>query len=599
MADRTVEIPSLESMTIESFIDCFHDILEWKRSRGWSGYHDNPTLDRLKEQAEFYGERYANGSYGWGCNIWSRSKDNTDVVEDSSELKPEHKLLMRSALEYVLAPNTLIRTDGVYGQHDSVKFHCRIWTDAHYPDVALRWRELTFPPPEGSKPNAEALMLPGLWTPATMPGSDGKRPIFMIRFPEHWFTLGSVSSYQGEWKKMALTHWIYHAYLQGGTGVHAGSRQFTVKDRNGSWKDIGMVVWGLTGSGKSTHGMYVFDEGNARYYKERGLDVLGIVKDQYVKNDDVVGLFVDSVRGSENGAWTKTEDVDESQTVIYKAGMSPRAFHENTTIGDDGNPDFLDESLQYRGRPNKNARTVMYLSDMKPNFDGSIDIDFPPNMAVFISPGYLTDYAWVKLADPEFASAVYAAGRTVGHPAQSAEGIGEEKYSPLYNPFIIGKKARNADHVHRFNDILHKRIELAESGEADSMDCYLINTTGRVGTEYKMDGGDPKPIFEDVKGKRKPVGGTGPKIEETELFLIQAARDLVEYGPHPIWGDKVLVPLKVPCLDESTLSKFDPFAYRDMDEMLMMLTGQVNKIRKVFDTQVQGLRKEIYTAMDF
>ena len=87
----------------------------------------------------------------------------------------------------------------------------------------------------------------------------------------------------------------------------------------------------------------------------------------------------------------------------------------------------------------------MCLEDMAPYSDGSIDVKFPPNMAIFISPGYLADYAWLKINDPYFAAATLAAGRTVGHPAQSAEGVGEEKYVALYNPFIIGKKANPAD----------------------------------------------------------------------------------------------------------------------------------------------------------
>ena len=67
--------------------------------------------------------------------------------------------------------------------------------------------------------------------------------------------------------------------------------------------------------------------------------------------------------------------------------------------------DFLDEILHYRGMHNRNARTVMYLNDMAPYFDGTIDIAFPPNMAIFISPGYLADYAWLKIIDPFFAAA--------------------------------------------------------------------------------------------------------------------------------------------------------------------------------------------------
>jgi len=592
-------IPDLEDLTIENFISSFHNILAWKRKRGWKTFIDNPEREELLKHADFYGERYANGSVGWSSNIWSRSKRNTDVVEDNDQLTDQHKFMMRSALEYVLAPNPLIKTDGIYGQHKSVRFHCRVWTDSKYPDLALRWKETTFLADPENEPDMEALMLPGLWTPATMPGSDGKTPMFVIRFPEHWFTLGTVSSYMGEWKKMALTHWIYHVYLHGGIGVHAGSKQFTVKDVNGEWKDIGMVIWGLTGSGKSTHGMYIFNKDSAKFYVDRRIDVLSLVKNQHVKNDDIVGLFANSVRGSEFGAWTKTEDLDENQVALYMACMSPRAYHENTDRGSEGKPDFLSERLQYRGMPNKNSRTVLYLQDMGRYFDGSIDIKFPPNMAVFISPGYLTDYAWLRIADANFAAATLAAGRTVGHPAQSAEGVGEEKYVALYNPFIVGKRAKTADHVHRFLEFKLKRDAMLGKTGKDTLECYLINTTGRVGTEYETKNGVPKPIFQKIDGKKKPVGGTGPTIQETEIFLLQAARGAIGYESHPFWKGKVLVPKKVPGIPEKRLRELNPFNHRSEREMGMLLKHQIKRTKEELAKQVPGLRKEIATAMDF
>ncbi len=589
-------IPHIGDLTIENFISSFHNIIEWKKNHGWTTCIDNPAKEVLLKQSEFYGENYGNGSYGWSSNIWSRSKGNTAVVDDNDQLKHEHRILMRSALEYVLAPNQLIKTDGAYGQDESVKFHARLWTDSKYPDIALRWKETTFPVEPGHKPDMEALMLPGLWTPATLPGSEGKTPMFVIKFPEHWFSVGTTTSYMGEWKKMALTHWIYHVYKKGGTGIHAGSKQFTVKDVNGKWKDVGMVIWGLTGSGKSTHGMYIFNKDNTKFFMDRGVDVLKLVKNQYIKNDDIVGLFADSVKGSESGAWTKTEDLGSNQAAMYMSCMSPRAYHENTDRDADGKPDFLAENLQYRGMPNKNSRTVLYLEDMGQFFDGSIDIKFPPNIAVLISPGYLADYAWVKIDDADFAAATLAAGRTIGHPAQGDKGIGEEKFSALYNPFIVGKSATNANHVHRFWEF--KRARDNKRGQ-DALECYLINTTGRVGTEYEMKNGAPKPVFKVIDGKKKPVGGVGPSIEETEMFLLQAARDAVEYEPHPIWGKKVLVPKKVPGIPDQDLQKFNPFTYRSESEMRKLLKNQVKKTKEEMAKQVPGLKKEIATAMDF
>ena len=226
-----------------------------------------------------------------------------------------------------------------------MRFKARVWVDPRFPDLALRWRELTFPANGDDKPDMEMLFLPGLYAPATVPGSDGKRPMFILRFPENWFTVTTVSSYQGEIKKGCLSHWVYHCYRNGGTGVHAGSRQMTVKTGDGKWRKIGMAIWGLTGSGKSTHGMYVYGGPNEKFYADRGIRLEDVVKDQFVKNDDIVALFDTGVYGSELGSWTKMEDVTPDQVALYKAGMSPRALHENTGVGPDRMPDFLDETF--------------------------------------------------------------------------------------------------------------------------------------------------------------------------------------------------------------------------------------------------------------
>ena len=240
----------------------------------------------------------------------------------------------------------------------------------------------------------------------------------------------------------------------------------------------------------------------------------------------------------------------------------------------------------------------MSLDDMRPNFDGNIDIQFPPTMAIFISPGYLTDYAWLKIADSDFAAAVLAAGRTVGHPAQAAEGVGEEKYVPLYNPFIIGKKARNADHVHRFRDIKKARDEKTAKTGAATLETYLINTTGRIGGEYEIKDDNAAPKFEFKNGKKKPLGGEGPSIKETELFLIQEARGVVKYEPHPIWGEKILVPVDVPGIPKKRLDEFNPFNFRSSEDMLKMLQIQLRKTKALFDKELEGLDEKIYHAMD-
>ena len=109
----------------------------------------------------------------------------------------------------------------------------------------------------------------------------------VMRFPHHYFTVITISSYQGEMKKAVLTYRIFYVYKRGETGEHASLREFSVKTIEEERKGIVMAVWGLTGTGKSTHGLYVWTpDDSKKYIEEFGINPLDYVKDQVIKNDD-------------------------------------------------------------------------------------------------------------------------------------------------------------------------------------------------------------------------------------------------------------------------------------------------------------------------
>jgi phosphoenolpyruvate carboxykinase (ATP) len=160
----------------------------------------------------------------------------------------------------------------------------------------------------------------------------------------------------------------------------------------------------------------------------------------------------------------------------------------------------------------------------------------------------------------------------------------------------------NAAHVERFYGFLKKRKDAG-----DFIDAYLLNTTGKVGAEYEWTERQldkekvlaPKTKFKEVAGRAVPVGGTGPSIEETELFLLQAVRGAVKYQPHPIWGEKVLVPIEVEGISKARLKELNPFTYRSADEMKRLLKTQILISKYYLDKQCPGLPKYVYNAMDF
>lgn len=154
----------------------------------------------------------------------------------------------------------------------------------------------------------------------------------------------------------------------------------------------------------------------------------------------------------------------------------------------------------------------------------------------------------------------------------------------------------------RFYEFLKKRME-----KGDPVEVYQFNTTGRIVAKYrwveKSLGGKtimaPEPVLVEVDGIPRPVGGESPTIEETELFILQATRGAVEYKPHPVWGEKVLVPVKVPGLSSERLKRLDPTTYLSMEEFKALLKAQVEESKYHLDRNVPGLPEEIRNAMDF
>jgi phosphoenolpyruvate carboxykinase (ATP) len=586
-----------DQITIAGFSDLYQKIVHDKEKVGIKAVHRN--LDDLLERAKPYGIRYRNGSWGWCSNIWHRSAAQSVVVDSEADLRPEHKKLMLAVLEHMLC-RPMIQVDRNLGAPSSpAKMRSRLYCDPQFPDIAYRWGELNFPGEPAEEPDAVLFVVPHYLNNPNVPGKD--EMLRVIRFPNHGYSIVTVSSYQGEVKKGFLSHWVCHAYRRGGTGEHASLKEFTVKRTDGSKKRIVMCTWGLTGSGKSTHGMYVVDDRiNKHFVDNFGVNLIEFVSDQAIKNDDIVGVFQDGVYSPERGSWTKTEDVDENQVAMWNAGKSPNALHENTEWDGKGDVSFEGKLFQHCGQLNRNARSVFRLEDTG-HFDGSVDSSQPLNFAVFISPGDLADFAWLKLNDPDFAAKVLADGRTVGHPAQSLVGVGKTKYQSRYClPFTMG--VDSADHVHRFHSYLAER-----HGTADPIEVYQLNTTGSVGCKYQWTeaelGGTkvrtPAVLFEERNGRRRPVGGTGPSIEETELFIHQAARGVVEYEPHPLWGEKVLVPAKVPGLSDERLRQLNPFSYRSMDEMKELLNAQIESSKYYLSIQCEGLDEKILNSMSF
>ncbi len=167
-------------------------------------------------------------------------------------------------------------------------------------------------------------------------------------------------------------------------------------------------------------------------------------------------------------------------------------------------------------------------------------------------------------------------------------------------PFTMG--IPNTAHVVRFYEYLKKRQE-----KGDPIEVYQFNITGRIIAKYKWVEkklGDktimaPGSKLMEVNGIPRPVDGTQPTIEETELFLLQTVRGAVKYKPHPVWGGKVLVPVEMPGISQERLKQLDPTSYVSMEGFKALLKAQIEESKYWLDKNCPGLPKEMYHAMDF
>ena len=158
-----------DQITIESFLDLFKRIVAQKQAAGIAALQVNP--DDLLERARGYGTRFANGSWGWSSNIWSRSAKQTSVVDSDDELTPEHRILMRNVLERILC-TPMIQADATLGTPgERAEMRCRLFCDPQFPDLAYRWQQLNFPGDPSSEPDAILFCIPHYLNNPNLPGT--------------------------------------------------------------------------------------------------------------------------------------------------------------------------------------------------------------------------------------------------------------------------------------------------------------------------------------------------------------------------------------------------------------------------------------------
>lgn len=475
----------------------------------------NLSTDDLRKMGKADEKTTVFGSPMYTSKVRNRSAKNTEVtgVEPTSD-QVQTLLKVREYLktkELILTQRQLCMTDGY-------KIPCNLYTSVAYPRLPYMWSNLFLP----QEKNLTEKPLTSIDIPEWP-----ERKIIIDPIDGVTFILGT--DYFGEIKKSFLRMGMYRTKMKGGLGLHAGSKILRIKDNNGKIVEKGMILFGLSGTGKTTLTCHHhFLEGEE-----------GVV----IRQDDVIFMYPDTrCIGTENNYYIKTEGLEpKGQPVLYKAATSPNAVLENVWVNDDGSVDFDNAEYTSNGRGIVQRSEVMYTDNQ---------IDLPRcDLMVFITRREDIIPPLVRLT-PEQGAAFFMLGESIETSAGDPTKAGQSKREVGTNPFIVGPCDDEGNYI---MNILKTNPH---------MKCYLLNT-GKIGGKEKI------------------------TVVDSASFLTNIAKDNVKWRKDEYWGYEV--PVEVPGVD---MKRFDPANYYSADQIKAM-NDKLRDERKAWLAQFPVLDKAI------
>ena len=486
--------------------------------------HDNVrtlNMAELDQEARPYARVTANQSLSYFSNVRNRSA-GVSVVFGKAEVasqnlserqqaiqEREHQTLKTVQAYLERAP--LIRVQRTIGNNARFNAKCTLFLSVQRSDnirQAILWSHtLRDFDPEAGGPDLYQVCIPE-WP-------ENERQVLV--FPEQGLSVILGTDYVGEIKMGFLRMAMWDAKERGMLSLHAGSKIVTASQPDDSTKLYGMLFFGLSGTGKTTHSCH--DHGLTN--PGEGIDIL---------QDDIVFLDKDgSGLGAEQGFYLKTEGLDPTtQPIICRALEGPEALFENVMLTHDGKTDFTDLSL------GGNGRAVIPRASFAPYIHP--DINLPPlsdtdGLIVAFITRRMTVLPLVSRLNPEQAAATFMLGESVETTAGDPRRAGESVHVVGTNPFLLGSEAYEGNWFYEFVKENQSKIS-----------CYLLNTGG-VGEIMARDGQGRQEI-------KQPA--TRITIPEMASMLRGIVRNSIEWRVDPHFG--IEVPAKVQGLD---ISKFD------------------------------------------
>src|SRR5262245_35848187 len=471
--------------------------------------------ERLRELARAGEQTTEYGSPVYSTRVKSRSAKNTYIVSDGVEvgvmqqpIDPERAQETVRGVQEALADMDLIQVDRRMGDSPEATLRCRLFVPREYARIAFMWHNMLFPSDSSFDPDFVSVYVPD-W-PETLSFCDVNQG--------YTYILGTDNP--GEAKKSMLRQAKYWIKRRGDLGLHAGSKILHVQGPDGKLRDVGFLLCGLSGTGKTT--LTLHDHGLKEPEKA------------IIKQDDVVLMTRQGkAYGTEDGFYIKTEGLEPSQTVLWGAATHPTAAYENIAVGENGKIDFLDTSITSNGRGVVLRRFIHGTGD-------GIDLE-KANKIVFITRRNDVVPVCARLTS-EQAAAYFMLGESIETSAGDPTKAGQAKREVGTNPFIVGPEA---DEGNRLLQILR---------ENPDMQAYILNT-GSVGAN-----------------PAKGFAGEKVTIKISTELMKQIAKEGIRWAKDPDWGYEI--PMEVPGVD---LAKYDPrrhYSPEDYAKLVDKLRGE-------------------------
>ncbi len=474
------------------------------------------------------------GSPVYATKVKSRSAKNTYIVVDGvtvgvmqQPMDPKRASEVIREVQEKLLGMEMLQVDRRMGDSAEATLRCRLYVPVEYARIAYMWHNMLFPSDSSHEPDFVSVYVPE-WP---------ERLIFCDVHQGYTYILGS--DYPGEAKKSMLRQAMYWMKRRGGLGLHAGSKILRVTGPDGKLRDVGFLLFGLSGTGKTT--LTLHDHG------------LQPPEKAIIKQDDVVLLTPDGrAFGTEDGFYIKTEGLEPSQTVLWGAATHPTATYENIKVDPaTGKVDFLDTSIT------SNGRGVVLRRYIKGTGDG---IDLPKaNKIVFITRRNDIVPVCARLTS-EQAAAYFMLGESIETSAGDPTKAGQAKREVGTNPFIVGPEFEEGN-----------RVLAILRGNPD-MHAYILNT-GSIGAKPA----DP---------------GEKITIKVSTEIMKQIAKEGITWRRDPDWGYEV--PENVPGVD---LAKYDPRAHYSEAEY-RALVDKLRAERRAWLATFAGLEPVIPGAVE-